>query len=484
MSSQTNILTSSKWSGLGELGAKLITPVTTMVLARLLTPSAFGVVAVCNMLISFADIIVDSGFGKYLVRGDFKSNDELSKYADVAFWVQSCIGVVIWLIILIFRYPIATSLGSVSYALVIVISSLQIILVSLISTPTGLLRRHFKFKQLFKIRLLTAAVPLLVSVPLAYYTRSYWALVTGTLMANVANLLALNRACGWRPHLFFSFDHLKRMWKYCFWSLMEGLAHWCTLWIDIFIISRVYDAYYIGLYKNSTQILVSLIGTVTAAMSPVLLASLARTGSVPQCNKILYAIERAFMFVLLPIGIIIFFYRHLITDVILGPQWMDGNLIIGLWGVMLTISVFVYSFPAEAYKAKGKPKYLFCFQLSYLCIFVPICWWCARINFWTFIYARFYCVGAQVLLFIIFSKLFLKWEFKAFLSSICRPLVLSIGFVGYCCIINYWLIPNPNLTMMIGSLGLGILGYIVLLYTSWPHIKSTLISLKNSKITV
>ena len=115
---------SIKWSGLGEIGAKLITPVTTMILARILTPEAFGVVAICNMLVSFIDIIVDAGFGKYIVQADFKSKDECDISANVSFLVQLGIACTIWLLILIFRHDIAYLLGNDSYDKVIVIASL------------------------------------------------------------------------------------------------------------------------------------------------------------------------------------------------------------------------------------------------------------------------------------------------------------------------------------------------------------------------
>lgn len=67
------ISSSTKWSFVGEVIAKLITPVTSMVLARVLTPDAFGIIAAINMIISFADIFKDAGFQKYLIQHNFRS---------------------------------------------------------------------------------------------------------------------------------------------------------------------------------------------------------------------------------------------------------------------------------------------------------------------------------------------------------------------------------------------------------------------------
>ena len=57
----------TKWSSMAEVASKLISPIVNMVLARLLTPSAFGIVATVTMIITFAEIFQDAGFQKYLI---------------------------------------------------------------------------------------------------------------------------------------------------------------------------------------------------------------------------------------------------------------------------------------------------------------------------------------------------------------------------------------------------------------------------------
>ena len=62
------VVNATKWSSLTELAAKLVAPISTMVLARLLTPDAFGVLVTATMIISFAEIFTDAGFQKYLIQ--------------------------------------------------------------------------------------------------------------------------------------------------------------------------------------------------------------------------------------------------------------------------------------------------------------------------------------------------------------------------------------------------------------------------------
>ena len=74
--SNKSIQGSMIWSFGAEILVKLISPVTNMALARILAPDAFGVVAVCNMIVSFVDIISDAGFSKYMVQCDFADDGE------------------------------------------------------------------------------------------------------------------------------------------------------------------------------------------------------------------------------------------------------------------------------------------------------------------------------------------------------------------------------------------------------------------------
>jgi PST family polysaccharide transporter len=65
---------SIKWSGITEIVAKSIVPIINMILVRILTPEAFGVIAIVTMITSFADIFTDAGFQKYLIQKKFDNH--------------------------------------------------------------------------------------------------------------------------------------------------------------------------------------------------------------------------------------------------------------------------------------------------------------------------------------------------------------------------------------------------------------------------
>lgn len=473
-SNDRNTITHSiKWSSLAESSVKLITPVTMMILARLLTPEAFGIIAVCNMIIYFADILADAGFAKYIIQADFKDKEDFYKYASVAFWSHFTLSISIWILVTIFSANLATYLGIEGHKEVIIISTLQLVLMAMISTQVGIIRRRFEFKKAFVARITTTITIFTITIPLALYTRSYWSLVIGHLAGYIVNAIILIWLTRWLPAWFYSIKMLKNMFGFSFWSMMEGLAHWFIFWFDVFIVSQLFSTYLVGLYKNSTSIILSFITMITASISPVLLSTLSRLKNNDSYTDIYMTVTTLLMYLILPVCTLIFFCRDFVTFVLLGPKWSEGAVIIGCWALMLGISVFIYSFPAEIYKSKGIPKYLFFYQLSYIVLIVPICVYSALKGFWEFVYVRCLVVAIQIILFFIFSNFILHWKPLFILSHVKKPILLNIVFF-IICLIAFCVTNNMYLRVMVAILLAVIYGGVI-----WWKLKSELIRSKN-----
>ena len=426
----TVIQKSLGWSLFAEIAAKFVTPVTNMLLARILTPDDFGVLAICNMLVSFVDIITDAGFGKYLVQADFRSDEERDRVANVAFWSNLTVSAFLYLMIVLNRVSLATMLGGREYATVICVASFQLILTSISSIQTGIFRRKFAFKKLFYARMAVAVVPLVIAVPVAYVTKSYWALIIGTLAGALANSVILTVLSPWRPRFYYSFDLLKRMFSFSFWSLCEGLANWTIFWFDTFLVTRAFSSYYVGIYKNSANMVISIIGMITASISPVLLSVLSRVKNDPREYENLYlTIQRLILYLVIPMGIGLFCYRDIATYILFGSQWGEAANVIGAWGLMMMCSVIFYSFPAELYKSKGIPKILFFFQCGYLVFMVPVCLIALKSGFWTFVYTRCLCIIEQIILSLILAKVYFDISPLKTFSNMKKPFLCACSIV-------------------------------------------------------
>ena len=383
------IINATKWTTLTELIVKLINPVTSMVLARVLTPEAFGIVATLAMVTSFAGLFTDAGFHNYIVQHDFYDEEALGKSADVAFWSNLILSIAIWGIIIIFAEQLASLVGSPGSGFVLIVASLSILLGAFTSIQSALYKRRMDFKTLFKVRVVSVLIPLVVTIPLAYWLRSYWAIVLGGLANSVVGAILLTIFSDWKPSFFYSFPKLKEMLSFSIWSLVESISIWLTVNVDVFIVGTMLSQYYLGLYKTSSAIVGGILGLITAATTPVLFSSLSRLQDNDQEFKLLFfRFQKLVGILVVPISMMIFCYSDLVTAILLGEQWAEASGFIGLWGLTSGVTIVLSHYASEVYRAKGHPKLSVLSQCLHIIVMWPVVLISVRYGFQVLYIAR------------------------------------------------------------------------------------------------
>ena len=363
----------TKWASLAEIVAKLITPITNAVLARILVPEAFGVVATLTLVVSFAEIFTDAGFQKYLVQHEFKDSEDLEISTNVAFWTNLAFSLLIWGGIACFATPITNMVGSPGCESAVIAMCLQIPLLAFSSVQMARYRRAFDFKGLFVARIATAFVPLIVTVPLAMHFRSYWALVVGTLTRDILKAVVLTVRSKWRPGFKYSYSKLKDMFSFSIWTMVENLTIWFSCNADVFIVSIVLNSFYLGLYKTTISTVSSIIVLINASTAPVLFSALSRCQDDERTFKeVFYRFQRMVAFIILPLGSGIFVYRELVTQILLGSQWVETADFLGMWTLVNALTVVFHNYNSEACRSKGKPKLSVLIQILHIAAVVPV----------------------------------------------------------------------------------------------------------------
>jgi PST family polysaccharide transporter len=386
---QNKVVNAAKWSFITEIATKVVSPITNMILARILAPEAFGVVTTVTMIISFADMFTDAGFQKYLVQHEFKDECEKHQNANVAFWSNLAISIFLWGVIALSSERIAILVGNPGLGHVITIACVQLVLTSFSSIQMALYKRDFDFKTLFLVRLVAICLPFVITIPLALVGLNYWALVIGAICMQFSNAIVLTIKSKWKPRLFYNMTILKKMLRFSIWSLVEAISIWFTVWVDVFIISSSMNAYYLGLFKTSVTMVNALMSLITASVIPILFSALSRLqNDSKQFNHMYFSIQKLISIIVFPMGIGIYLYRDLATQILLGIQWSEASGIIGVWALTSSIMVVLCNLCSEVYRSKGRPRVSFLAQILHLVVLVPVCIISSRYGFWTFVFAR------------------------------------------------------------------------------------------------
>lgn len=385
----------AKWSSIMQILAKLVSPITNMILARLLDVSMFGVVATVNIIISFADMFTDAGFQKYLVQHEFRDEKDRRDSTSVAFWTNMMISVVLWGLIIIFRNSLAELVGSPQRGLVIAVACCVLPLTSFSSIQMALYKRDFDFKTLFYARIAGIAIPLVVTVPLALIWRNFWALIAGSIAKEVVNAVILTARSKWKPSLYYSFDKLKEMFSFSMWTLFEQISIWLTSYIGTFIVGKFLVGnveeveYYTGLYKTSMNTVNQFTSLITSTFTPVLFSALSRVQNDRKAFKgYFFSFQKIISMLVIPMGAGLFLYRDLVTEILLGSKWAEASMFIGLWGISSSLCASLNNFCSESYRALGKPKVSLLVQVIHLVFLVPALMWSAGISYETLYWTR------------------------------------------------------------------------------------------------
>lgn len=369
---QDTIVNATKWSAIAEIVAKLVLPITNMVLARLLTPDAFGVVATITMIVSFVEIFTDAGFQKYLVQHEFEDDTDREHSTTVAFWSNFVLSLILWGAIAIFCEPLARLIGNPGLGNVITIACVTIPLAAFSSIQMALYKRDFDFKNLFKVRVAGILVPIFVTIPLALWLRSYWALIIGTIATSLVNAVVLTLYSKWKPTLFYSWRKLKEMLSFSIWSMVEAISIWLTGYIDIFIIGIYLNEYYLGIYKTSMATVGQIVSLITSVTTPILFSALSRLQSDREAfSDMFFKFQKLVGILVIPLGVGIYCFRDLVTDILLGSQWYDAANFIGLWGLTSAITIVLSHYSSEVYRSLGRPKLSVLAQVLHIVILCP-----------------------------------------------------------------------------------------------------------------
>lgn len=376
------ILNATMWSAIAEITSKIVAPIVNMILARLLTPDEFGVVASITIVTSFADIFTDAGFQKFIIQHEFEDNNIMNKYSDVAFTSNAILSVIIYFVIFCFQEKLALVVGCPNAYNGLAVAALTVLCTAFSSISIARFRRELNFKPMFYIRLSSSLIPLVVTVPFAIILKTYWAIVIGTLLQQL--FIAILSVClsKYKPRFRINLKMVSDMIAFSLWNLLETLSIWFAGQANIFIVASLLSSYYLGLYKTGMSSINSCMSLITASIGPILFSALSRM----QKEKTIYnntfdKFQKMIAMFVFPLGVGIYLYRDLAVQLLLGSQWMEIADFMGLWALMSALTITFSNTACEVYRSMGKPQISFILQIIYLVIYVPVIYYSTQISF-------------------------------------------------------------------------------------------------------
>lgn len=381
-----------KWSLMGEMATRVVGPVVFIVLARILLPEDFGVVAAATVAISFSQIFWDSGLARALIQ---REGDD-STLANMVFWINLGLSIVVTLAMWLLAPGVAMYFNDSRIAEVLRVLASQAPLAATSAVLIALMQKRFEFRRLFWVRLVTTGVPGLASIPLALAGWSYWALVTGVLLGQLLQTLALWHQAGWRPHWVMDWSSVSGLLSFSGWTVASGLAGWLYSWLDTIVVGRFLGAHDMGLYRTGNTFVILILGTIFSPLLPVLYSLFSRAQhDKDRLHDGLMTIAHAIALISLPVGMGLLVLRNELGALVFGSHWIGVGVVIGLLGLTHSLG-WIVGANGELYRAIGKPHVETLIMAAMLIIYLPAYLVAIRGGINTFLWARLGC-GALAL---------------------------------------------------------------------------------------
>jgi O-antigen/teichoic acid export membrane protein len=266
------------WVGTMRFAAQIVTWTITIVVIRLLGPADFGVLAMATVLVGFLGLFAEAGLGQALVQAP--QVDELSLRR--AFGAVIVINCVLFAICFAAANPVAHFFGEQRLVPIVRVLALQFLIGILAVIPAALLTRLLDFRRLAMIGLGGSVFGSLCTLFLAIHGYGVWALVAGTLGANLFNAIALNLIAPYFAGPLFNVSGARKL--LAFGSQVTGTR---LLWYlysqsDLLIAGKLLGKEAVGLYSVSMHLASLPVQKMSAILNQVTFPAFARSQSRPE----------------------------------------------------------------------------------------------------------------------------------------------------------------------------------------------------------
>ena len=233
------------WVSLSNILLKFINFIISVILARLLEPSDFGLVAIALIVVNFFEIFRDLGIGPALIH----RKEDKDAAADSAFFIFPAVAVIFYAVSYFIAPAAAVFFREDELETLIRVLSLTFVIWSFGSLPRTLLTKDLEFKKLVIPQLLPKISYGAVAVVMALQGFGVWSLVAGRLVLEVMSVITIWLALDWRPSLRFDRRIALELFSYGKYVIIAGIIVFMISVIDITFIGRLLGSTELGYYS-------------------------------------------------------------------------------------------------------------------------------------------------------------------------------------------------------------------------------------------
>lgn len=331
--------------------------ISFIILARILSPEDFGIVALATMLVFLCDVISESGTNQYIIQKKQLEPDDIDTAWTLSVVLKSTLAAVLIALAPFAAEYFATPQLTLPLQIIAVILPVS----SLISPQVFILKRELNYKPIAKIEIYQKVISFFVSIAMAFWLQNYWAMIIGVLTSYFSKVVLSYVFCFKKPR--FTLVNLIKQWSFSKWMLLKAIIGYVKSELDTVFVSKLYSIEVLGgfnMMKNlsmipSREIIQPLAEPLLSTFSKLKNDQLRFNQQVLNCVIFLLVFTA-------PCSLGFYLYHEKIVIFLLGEKWVEYSLILGLLSFFI-INFSIASVLQQALISQEKVKGVFYYDL-------------------------------------------------------------------------------------------------------------------------
>ncbi len=354
------------WSFGTRLSLKLLGLISTIVLARLLSPGDFGLMALAMSFYAIVELMGAFGLDVALIQ---KHGIE-DKHLNTAWTVKCIIGVLSAGILYLAAPAVAAFYEEPLLTGLIYTVALAFLLNGVVNIGIVQFQKELDFKTEYIFLMSAKVISFVATMVAAFVLKSYWALVIGFLVSRVATLWFSFSMCAYRPA--FTLAASKELFSFSGWIFFNEWLRFANLRLSELVIGKLLNPAAVGIYKVGEEFGSVPANEITASINRASFPGYAKAQKdYQQLRSLFVDVLASIGLISVPAAIGLYIIAPVFVPVVLGTKWMEAIPVLQ----SIALAGALYSLSANAgsvFLAIGKPKITTFFSACRLLVFVPL----------------------------------------------------------------------------------------------------------------
>lgn len=463
-----SILTSAVWVYGRVIFIQLLNLVTIAILARLLDPKAFGVVALTLIIFSFSKVFVINGVNQFVI---YDRSEGYKERQNSAFWLAVLVGIIVMIVGMLLAHPIAVWYEEPYLKIVLSVLLIGLPFEAALGISDAIINKVLRFKEVEIRDSILFTIASSIAIMLALLGYGLWALILPNLLILPIRLFFSFKISKWIPKLHILWEDVRKIIKYTVHIIGSSITTFFISEGDSLLVGKILGLTTLGIYniawRSSNLIIRIFVNTANRLIFPWL------NNSAEDMNRFIHAINRVlstFSFFIFPLLWLMIVVAEDFIYIVYGPKWDAAVLPLQI----LIIYAIRYSIGAPvglSFKVLGRPDIIF------KIVFITLPFYIASI----IIGSRWGIIGVALAVTIVRTSfgmlnfLFLarlcKTQIITFFKPILKPLIISflmatiVGNISFIYEVNQSV---DRLIRLILTVCFGFISYSVLMRIFYP----------------